>query len=78
MIAHCKKCGEEMPVKRKELGYTECIKCSTATKWAGVPVINHKTGNEIQVVKDPEVAAEFMALSNRAGFGHFREEMNFG
>jgi hypothetical protein len=35
-------------------------------------VINHKTGNEVQIVKDPEVAQEFMAKSARVGFGTLR------
>jgi hypothetical protein len=35
-------------------------------------VVNHKTGNEIQIVKDPEVAADFLAKSARVGFGTLR------
>jgi hypothetical protein len=37
-----------------------------------VPVIHHKTGNEIEIVKDPEVAADFFAKSARVGFGTLR------
>jgi hypothetical protein len=58
-----------MHPKRRELGYSNCVKCSTEEKWSGVQVVHHKTGNEIQVVKDPEVAAEFVAKSTRSGFG---------
>lgn len=65
----CKKCCEPFHPRRKELGYTTCLKCSEEEKWSIVPVIHHKTGNEFQVVKDPEVAAEFMAKSQRSGFG---------
>jgi len=65
----CKTCFELMNPKRLELGYRTCINCSDEPKWSSVPVINHKTGNEIQIVKDPEVAAEFMAKSARKGFG---------
>lgn len=54
------------------MGYRTCVKCSSEVKWSAVPVINHKTGNEIQIVKDPEVAAEFMAKSARCGFGTLR------
>ena len=54
------------------MGYRTCVNCSTEAKWSAVPVINHKTGNEVQVVKDPEVAAEFMAKSARVGFGTMR------
>lgn len=65
----CKTCFELMNPKRLELGYRICISCSVEPKWSSVPVINHKTGNEIQIVKDPEVAAEFLAKSARKGFG---------
>jgi hypothetical protein len=66
------KCGNSIPQKRRELGYKVCVSCSTESKWSGVQVVHHKTGNEIQVVKDPEVAAEFIAKSSRAGFGALR------
>lgn len=67
-MAFCKKCGNDMPQKRAQFGYENCVECSTEPKWSGVPVIHHKTGNEIQIVKDPRDAAEFMAKSAR-GFG---------
>ena len=65
----CNTCHEEMNPKRLALGYRVCLGCSKEPRWSGVPIINHKTGNEIQIVKDPEVAAEFMAKSARTGFG---------
>jgi hypothetical protein len=68
----CKTCLENIHPKRWELGYRVCVECSSEPKWSSVPVINHKTGNEIQIVKDPEVAAEFMAKSARVGFGTLR------
>lgn len=49
-----------------------CVQCSTESKVSAIPVIHHKTGNEIQIVSDPEVAAEFHKLSSRAGFGTLR------
>ena len=61
-----------MPEKRWDLGYRVCTSCSTESRWSGVPVINHKTGNEVQIIKDPEVAAEFLAKSARVGFGALR------
>jgi hypothetical protein len=67
-MAFCKKCGNDMPTKRAQLGYENCVQCSSEPKWSGVPIIHHKTGNEIQIVKDPRDAAEFMAKSAR-GFG---------
>jgi len=69
MEVKCKICFSEMHPKRFAIGYRTCISCSDEQKWSGVPVINHKTGNEIQIVKDPEVAADFMAKSARTGFG---------
>jgi len=68
----CKNCLNDINPKRLELGYKICIDCSNEPKWSSVPVINHKTGNEIQIVKDPEVAAEFMAKTARVGFGTMR------
>jgi len=65
----CKNCSTDVHLKRWELGYRTCTSCSSETKWSSVPVINHKTGNEIQIIKDPEVAAEFLAKSARTGFG---------
>jgi hypothetical protein len=69
---NCKSCGQSVHPKRIDLGYHTCVSCSTEERWSGVPVINHKTGNEIQIVKDPEVAAEFMAKTARVGFGTMR------
>lgn len=68
----CRSCLTSVHEGRWQLGYRTCVKCSVESKWSGVPVINHKTGNEIQIVKDPEVAAEFLAKSARVGFGTLR------
>lgn len=69
---NCKECGQFVNPKRIELGYYTCVSCSTEERWSGVPVIFHKTGHEIQIVKDPESAAEFMAKTARVGFGAMR------
>ena len=71
---NCKSCGNTIPCKRLEImpGCTTCVNCSIESKFSGVPVINHKTGNEVQVVKDPEVAKEFLKKSSRAGYGTMR------
>lgn len=69
---NCKSCEQPVHPKRIELGYRTCVLCSTEKMWSGIPITNHKTGNEIQIVKDPEVAAEFMAKSARVGFGTMR------
>ena len=69
---NCTSCGQHIHPRRYDMGYRTCINCSTEERWSGVPIINHKTGNEIQIVKDPEVAAEFIAKSARIGFGTLR------
>jgi hypothetical protein len=66
------KCGNEIPKKRVELGYNSCVECSTEKKASGHLVVHHKTGNEIQVIKDPETAAKMASMSNRNGFGSNR------
>lgn len=70
----CKSCGFEIPKRRLEIlpGCVVCTACSSEEKFSGVPVINHKTGNEVQVVKDPSVAAEFLKKSSRTGYGTLR------
>ena len=63
------KCGAEIPEKRIELGYKECVNCSTTTAWTVVPVVYHKTGNSAQIIKDPDTAKDFLYASSRKGFG---------
>ena len=65
-------CGEIIPKKRVELGYKKCINCSTEKKWSGHLVVHHKTGNNYDVIKDPETAAKMASMSNRNGFGSNR------
>ena len=56
---------------RLDLGYTECVECSTVEKLGCIDTINHKTGNTIQVMsrKDANQASK---LTKRAGFGTLR------
>jgi len=74
MNRRCKSCNDVIPPKRVELlpHVTHCVNCSTEDKVSAVPVIHHKTGNEIQIVRDPEVAAEFHRLASRVGYGTLR------
>lgn len=71
-LPKCGKCKTPFPLQRYEMGYKNCTECSAEPKWSAVPVINHKTGNEVQIVKDPEDAAEFLHKSARVGFGTMR------
>ena len=63
------KCGTGIHPRRVELGYNTCVECSTEKKWGVVQIVYHKTGNTVEVVKDPEVAAQAYAMSQRKGFG---------
>jgi ribosomal protein L37AE/L43A len=38
-MMECPKCGNPMPVKRRELGYHVCVNCSTESAKRGVPVM---------------------------------------
>jgi len=68
----CKHCEEIIPQKRVDLGYRECVNCSTTQRWSANPVIFHKTGNTTEIIKDPEVAADIAFASARKGFGVLR------
>ena len=63
------KCGETVHSVRTAAGYRTCVKCSTESKWGSVQVIYHKTGNTIEIVKDPELAAQVNQMARRSGFG---------
>jgi hypothetical protein len=45
----CTQCGQK-------LGYNTCVDCSTAKTYSYIPIIEHKTGNTIQIVSQ-EVSA---------------------
>ena len=65
----CNKCGDKMPVLRfSKYGYKSCINCSSVQKLGGVPITNHKTGNEIQIMP-MEDAQRLYKLSQRQGYG---------
>ena len=50
------KCGTKVHPVRLELGYKTCVSCSTTKTYSYVPIIEHKTGNTIQIVSQ-EVSA---------------------
>ena len=39
----CSKCDVELPLKRVQLGYVDCVKCSDVESYGFVNIINHKT-----------------------------------
>ena len=74
MSKNCTSCNQMIPAGRLKIlpTATTCVKCSTEEKWSGGHVIHHKTGNEVQVIKDKKLAEEFHRMSSRAGFGTMR------
>ena len=65
----CNKCGGDMPVLRfAKYGYKSCVNCSSVQRLGGVPITNHKTGNEIQIMP-MEDAQRLYKLSQRQGYG---------
>ena len=50
------RCGTDIPRLRLDMGYKTCVNCSTTQTYSYVPIIEHKTGNTIQIVSQ-EVSA---------------------
>ena len=65
---NCKNCGCGLPTKRIELGFKQCVNCSTVETYGTVDIVYHKTGNTVQHV-DKETANQINKLSRRTGFG---------
>ena len=65
---NCKNCGCGLPTKRIELGFKQCVNCSTVETYGTVDIVYHKTGNTVQHV-DKETANQINKLSRRPGFG---------
>ncbi len=51
------KCTNVIPEGRIALGYRNCVSCSTTELYSYIPIINHKTGNTIQIVSQSLSAA---------------------
>tara|TARA_R110002020_G_scaffold424735_1_gene633973 strand:+ start:1091 stop:1321 length:231 start_codon:yes stop_codon:yes gene_type:complete len=62
------KCGSNIPQGRLNLGYKVCVNCSTVQRYGCAPVINHKTGNSIQILSSEDAAA-IAKLTRRRGYG---------
>ena len=74
MSKFCQNCQQQIPAGRLKIlpSATTCVKCSSEEKWGAIHIINHKTGNDVQVMKDAEAAKKFAKLSSRVGFGTLR------
>jgi hypothetical protein len=51
------KCTNVIPEGRLVLGYRNCVNCSTTELYSYIPIIEHKTGNTIQIVSQSLSAA---------------------
>ena len=51
------KCTNVIPEGRLALGYRNCVNCSTTELYSYIPIIEHKTGNTIQIVSQSLSAA---------------------
>ena len=63
------KCNKNIiPEGRWRLGFKVCVECSTVEAYGCAPVINHKTGNTIQIMSQKD-AARIAKLTRRRGYG---------
>lgn len=46
----CKKCNSDMPKARFDLGYRDCVQCSTVEPYGHVHILSSKTADTIQVL----------------------------
>ena len=62
------KCKNVIPQGRVDLGYEVCVNFSTTERYGCAPLINHKTGNSIQIMSSSD-AARISRLTRRRGYG---------
>ena len=62
------KCKNIIPDGRGKLCYKVCVNCSTTERYGCAPLINHKTGNSIQIMSSSD-AAKIAKLTRRRGYG---------
>lgn len=67
----CPKCGEDFPLKRKELGYYVCVNCSTTKPVVGITTVEgtgDHTYNDLIIMDQDKalaIAAKEAELSGR-------------
>lgn len=64
----CKKCNSDMPKARFDLGYRDCVKCSTVEPYGHVHILSSKTADTIQVLP-ARVAEQANRYAKRTGSG---------
>ena len=62
------KCKKIIPIQRGNLGFKVCVDCSTTEQYGCAPLINHKTGNSIQIMSSSD-AARISKMTQRRGYG---------
>ena len=62
------KCNTLIPEGRLKLGYKVCVNCSTVERYGCAPLINHKTGNSIQIMSHSDAAC-IAKMTRRKGYG---------
>ena len=62
------KCGNDIPTKRIELGFNDCVECSTTETYGTVDITYHKTGNTVQHV-DKATAKNINKAARRNTYG---------
>ena len=62
------KCNNIIPSGRVKLGFSVCVQCSDVEAYGCAPLINHKTGNSIQIMSSSD-AARIAKLTRRRGYG---------
>ena len=63
------KCGkQELHPVRIKYGYDTCVSCSNVERYGCAPIINHKTGNSIQILSRKDAIA-IAKLTRRKGYG---------
>lgn len=68
---NCINCGTKIPEIRLQAmpGTCTCVNCSSTKRVHGFNVIEHKTGNWVQVVKDPGIFEDLINLDKDKGRG---------
>ena len=62
------KCKQIIPNGRVRLGFKVCISCSSVEAYGCAPLINHKTGNSIQIMSKSD-ADKIAKMTQRRGYG---------
>ena len=62
------KCNNQIPQGRLRLGFRVCVTCSSVEAYGCAPLINHKTGNNIQIMSS-EDAKKIAKMTQRRGYG---------